>query len=103
MSKYISQNGSNFSDYADLTTYNKSTMGIPVIGSNDPHNPMKYYQIVPVWNSPINYEKPYYDSLTHGGGCCNNYPGINQGYSIKDDCVKYVKRPCNLPKTQAKK
>jgi hypothetical protein len=89
----------NFSDYAGLSTYNKSTLGIPVAGSNDPNIPMKYYQVVPVFKG-FNYDKPNYNSLTLGS-CCNNYPGINQGYddgtNHDGNCVKYVGRPCTLP------
>ena len=94
MSRYVPENKTNFSDYSSLKSYNKSTLGIPTAGDNDPNtNKNKYMQVVPKFVG-FDYEKPNYNSLTTGT-CCSNYADINSSYgNVKGDCVGYVQRPC---------
>jgi hypothetical protein len=89
---------SNYSDYYTNTCYNalrglvdQNGKPIPYYGTVKPGS-----QIVPAFAN-VNYINPNYNSLTLGmGACANQYPTITDGYyEDKNNCVKYLARPCD--------
>jgi hypothetical protein len=103
-------NSMNFSNFASLNTYNKSTLGIPYLPQPgmdpDPHtNANSRYQVIPNFIGVDYNGTPNYNSLTLGS-YVNNYPSINTGYAGGDDINKsvvYGRRPCNAPPTKSQR